>query len=261
MSNNLLFGSYSRTKTPLHTIDARVKIVCLLAVTVAAFACKEWWVLVLMALAVLGLARLASISPRQLAGAAKPTAFILLLALIFNMFAANSTVDIPLIGAFGISTAGLARGLIAVGRILILIAFALVLTTTTSSTEVADALTSILAPLEALGVPSADIAMTVSVALRFIPLVAEELLRVKDAQRIRGVKFDEGTAPERVRKWLSVLTPVVVALFRNADDLAKAMRERCYTGKGRTRFSKKLSTIDIVVLVAFVALCVLACLV
>lgn len=256
MNNAAFFGTYSSRKTPIHTMDARVKIICLLLATITIFAVKQPWMLVVIALAILALSHVAAITPKQLVAAAKPGFFILALSLICNMFAADGTADLVLVGQFGITLAGLLRGVIAVSRILLLVALALVMTSTTSSTEIADALAGLLAPLEKLGLPVADVAMTVSIALRFIPLTAEELVRIRDAQRARGVNFDEGKLFERLRRWLSVLTPLVVALFRNADDLAKAMRERCYTGVGRTRLAKKLTRRDIVVLVVFAVACV-----
>lgn len=260
MSSSALFGSYSRVKTPLHQLDARVKIVCLLAATVAIFGAQHPLGLVLIALGIAALLYCAGITPKQLAAAVRPTIVILLISLLFNTFAVNSSTDIALIGSFGISTTGFLRGFRAVARIVMLVAFALVLTSTTSSLDIADALASILQPLEAIHVPAADIAMTVSIALRFIPLTSEEMVRIRNAQRIRGVNFDEGKITERLKKWLSVLTPLVIALFRNADDLAKSMRERCYSGSQRTRFVKHMRTLDWVALVIFVAFCVLVCL-
>lgn len=257
--SNVLLGSYQKGTTVLHKLDARVKIICLLLLTVAIFAASKPWALGVIALGILVLIRLANITLQQLKSAVKPTAFILALSLICNMFAADGTANLVLVGSFGITFTGLARGLFAVSRILVLIALALVLTTTTSSTQIAEALTSLLNPLAHFGLPVGDIAMTVSVALRFIPLVAEELVRVRDAQRIRGVRFDEGSVTERLQKWLSVLTPLVVALFRNADDLAKAMRERCYKSAGRTHFTKQLSSFDIVSLVVVALLCIAVC--
>lgn len=259
--SKVLLGSYRNLDTPLHRLDARTKVVCLVLATIAVFATRSPLFLVLIAAGILVLAHLARITPAQLASAVKPALFILALSLVCNMFVADGTADVVLVSNFGLTWAGLVRGVLAVSRLLILIALALVLTATTSSTQVADAFTSLLAPLGKLGIPVGDIAMTISVALRFIPLTAEELVRVRDAQRVRGVKFDEGSIPERLSKWLSVLTPLVVALFRNADDLAKAMRERCYTSFGRTQFKKAFTSTDIVVVIGAVGLCVLAFLV
>ena len=255
-----LLGSYHPADTPLHRLDARVKLACLLAVTVTLFAARGALALAAMAAAVLAAAHLGGLSTRELAQGLRPTAVILAFSLLANAFVADGTASLTLVGPLGISYPGLARGALAVGRIAVLVFAALVLSATTSSTAVADALTSLMAPLGRLGVPVGDIAMTVSIALRFIPLTAEELVRIRDAQRARGVDFAQGSVPARVRRWLSVLAPLVVALFRRADDLADAMRERCYRGEGRTRLARRLRPVDGAVLALGLAACVAACL-
>lgn len=253
-----LLGAYRAAETPLHHLDARVKLACLLAVTVALFAASSPVTLAAMAAAVLAAAHLGGLSARELAQGLRPTAVILAFSLLANAFVADGTASLTLVGPLGISYPGLARGALAVGRIAVLVFAALVLSATTSSTAVADALTSLMAPLGRLGVPVGDIAMTVSIALRFIPLTAEELVRIRDAQRARGVDFAQGSVPARVRRWLSVLAPLVVALFRRADDLAQAMAERCYRGRGRTRLTRPMRPSDLLVLAA-VAIGCLVC--
>lgn len=253
-----LLGSYRPADTPLHRLDARVKLACLLAVTVALFAAHGTLALAAMAVAVLAAAHLGGLSARELAQGLRPTSVILAFSLLANAFVADGTASLTLVGPLGISYPGLARGALAVGRIAVLVFAALVLSATTSSTAVADALTSLMAPLSRLGVPVGDIAMTVSIALRFIPLTAEELVRIRDAQRARGVDFAQGSVPARVRRWLSVLVPLVVALFRRADDLAQAMAERCYRGRGRTRLTRPMRPSDLLVLAA-VAIGCLVC--
>lgn len=253
-----LLGSYHPADTPLHRLDARVKLACLLAVTVTLFAARGALALAAMAVAVLAAAHLGGLSARELAQGLRPTAVILAFSLLANAFVADGTASLTLVGPLGISYPGLARGALAVGRIAVLVFAALVLSATTSSTAVADALTSLMAPLGRLGVPVGDIAMTVSIALRFIPLTAEELVRIRDAQRARGVDFAQGSVPVRVRRWLSVLAPLVVALFRRADDLAQAMAERCYRGRGRTRLTHPMRPSDLLVL-AVVAIGCLVC--
>lgn len=253
-----LLGAYRAAETPLHHLDARVKLACLLAVTVALFAASSPVALAAMAAAVLAAAHLGGLSARELAQGLRPTAVILAFSLLANAFVADGTASLTLVGPLGISYPGLARGALAVGRIAVLVFAALVLSATTSSTAVADALTSLMAPLGRLGVPVGDIAMTVSIALRFIPLTAEELVRIRDAQRARGVDFAQGSVPARVRRWLSVLAPLVVALFRRADDLAQAMAERCYRGRDRTRLTRPMRPSDLLVLAA-VAIGCLVC--
>ena len=251
-----LLGAYHAADTPLHRLDARVKLACLLAVTVALFAAHNPAALAAMAAAVLVAARLGGLTARELAQGLRPAAIILAFSLLANAFVADGTGDLALAGPLGVSYAGLARGAIAVSRIAVLVFAALVLSATTSSTAVADALASAMAPLERLGVPTGDIAMTVSIALRFIPLTAEELVRIRDAQRARGVDFSAGPVTMRVARWLSVLAPLVVALFRRADDLAQAMAERCYRGRGRTRLVRPLRPSDLLVLAAVIIGCI-----
>lgn len=255
-----LLGAYRAAETPLHHLDARVKLACLLAVTVALFAASSPVTLAAMAAAVLAAAHLGGLSGRELAQGLRPTAVILAFSLLANAFVADGTASLTLVGPLGISYPGLARGALAVGRIAVLVFAALVLSATTSSTAVADALTSLMAPLGRLGVPVGDIAMTVSIALRFIPLTAEELVRIRDAQRARGVDFAQGSVSARVRRWLSVLAPLVVALFRRADDLAQAMAERCYRGRGRTRLTRPMRPSDLLVLAAMAIGCLVCAL-
>lgn len=261
MNSRAFFGSYHASITPLHALDARVKIICLLVATIALFAVSSPLALLGFICASIILALLAGITLKQMLGALKPTAIILLFSLLANAFVVDGTADIVIAGSFGVTFVGALRGACAVGRIFALVVFSLILSATTSSTEIADAFTSVLAPLGIFGLPVGDIAMTISVALRFIPLTAEEFLRIRDAQRARGVRFDEGGLITRLKLWLSVLTPLVVALFRRSDDLAQAMRERCYQGRGRTRFTKKLKARDTAILIVFCLACIGACLI
>ena len=260
MNGNVLLGSYVAADTALHRLDARVKLVCLLAATVALFVTRQPAALALMAVVVVALARVGGVGARALASALKPTLLILAFSLLANALVLDGTADVALVGPVGLSLPGVLRGTVAVGRIVVLVGASLVVCATTSSTAVADALASLLSPLGVVGVPVGDLAMTVSVTLRFIPLTSEELARIRDAQRARGVDFSSGSPVVRVRRWLSVLTPLVVALLCRADDLALAMRERCYRGRGRTRLVRRLRPADVAVLVVWVAACVAACL-
>ena len=139
----------------------------------------------------------------------------------------------------------------------------LTVTYTTTSTELTDALGFFLRPLKRLGVPTDDIAMVFSLALRFIPVTAEEFGRVHDAQWARGASFAEGSLWERLRAWQTVLIPLFVGLFRRADSLAVAMDARCYgapdverTSLAPRAFSGRSGLVLAVGLLACVALAV-----
>ena len=259
MRTSTLLGSYVPGRTPVHSLDARVKLLALVALAIVLFASEVPCGLVLPAIAVIVGAFLADLSAHDILRALRPSALLLAFGLLACAFVADGTADVVLVGRFGISCQGATRGLFAAVRIVVLIAGSLVMTSTTTPSEVADALSSLMAPLGTLGLPVGDLAMLTSVALRFIPLAAEELVRIRDAQRARGVDFAEGSPIMRVRRWLSVLTPLVVALFRRAEDLADAMRERGYRGHGRTRLARSVRLTDIVVLIIVLAATFAAC--
>ena len=260
MASRRTFGSYVARDTPVHRLDARVKLALLLAATVALFVTPRPLALAGIGAAAVAAGGIAGLGARDLVSALRPTVVILAFSLLANAVSVDGAGDVTLWGPVGVSGAGAVRGAMAVGRIVVLVALSVVLCATTSSTAVADALAALLAPLGRLGLPAGDVAMTMSVALRFIPLAMEEFSRIHDAQRARGADFAHGPVVARVRRWLAVLTPLVVALFRRADDLADAMRERCYRGEGRTRLARPLRPADVAVLLAGLAACAAACL-
>ena len=257
---NVLFGSYIPKKSPIHGLDARVKLVCLAAVSVAALATNNAVALAAIALATLACGHVAGVPARAYARAAKPAAFLLVFGLLMNMLVPASSADVAL-GPIGLSVAGFVRGLWVVARMLTVIAASLVFCASTTSTEIAEGLASLLSPLGRLGLPVGDVSMTISLVLRFVPMAAEELGRIHEAQLARGTRLAEGGVLVRLRRSASMLVPLVVALFRRADELAGAMRERGWGSAERTRLSRKLAMPDIMVCVACLAACIIACLV
>ena len=125
------------------------------------------------------------------------------------------------------------------------------------STQMAEALASLLSPLSRVGVPVGGMASSASIALRFIPLTVEEVDRIRCAQRVRGARLDEGGALVRLRGWGQVLVPLIVSLLRRADELGAAMADRCYTGE-QTPIAGPLATRDWVALGAGVVWAVVA---
>ena len=147
-------------------------------------------------------------------------------------------------------------------RLVILFASASALTFTTSPVALTDGLEALLRPLEGAGVPANEIAMMMSIALRFIPTFAEEAEKIKMAQTARGADFTSGNLITRAKAMIPVLIPLFVGAFRRADDLATAMEARCYRGgKGRTRLKKlmfgKGDALSLVIFVLFAAAMIL----
>lgn len=224
-------GAYVPAATPVHALDARVKLVLLLLATAAAFSARSAAGLALVGA---GLALALAASRTSLATVllgVRPAALVLGFSLVANA--------VVLVGQPGLSAAGLARGATAVVRVVLVVGYALVLSATTMAPAVADALSALLSPLGRLGVPVGSLSMMVSVALRFIPLTTEEVGRIRCAQAARGARLDEGGVVRRLRGWGQVLVPLLVGLFRRADELASAMEDRCYAG-GQTSLAAPL---------------------
>lgn len=258
MRGALPLGTYVERRGPIHAIDARVKVLLLLLTTIIVFARPTALVIGACCIGLAVLLAISGVSANSMVRAVKPTVVILVFVLVANLFVFDGSGDIVILHGFGMSLAGLERGFWAVVRIIMLIGIALVVSATTTSTELSDAVVWLLGPLGALGVPVGDVAMVLAIALRFIPICATEFDRIVSAQRARGRDFGEGGMIDRVKAWGSVLVPVVVALFGHADRLADAMRDRCYQGRGRTSMAEALGRVDIAVLACGCALFVIA---
>lgn len=219
--------------SPLGRIDARVKIVLLLIATVAVFAAHAPWALAFWAVLAAAALAASGASPKGLVRTLRPVAVLLVFIVCANLVSCDGSGDIALMGPVWLSTAGAARAGGAVARIVLLVCLALAVSSSTTPTALAEGCVRLMRPLARAGVPVGDVGLMLSMALRFIPLVSEEVQRIRLAQTARGAAFDEGSVLRRVRAWASVLTPVVVGLFRRADRVAESMDARLYGSSAR----------------------------
>lgn len=212
----------------LSRADARIKIALLLAVAIGLFVLFDpvhivvWFALLAVCLAA------ARMSPLTIVRGMRPVCIVLALTVMANLVSCDGHGAIPIIGVVGLDPAGGMRGLIAALRIVLLVGFSLSVAVTTTATQLSDACVRLLKPLSLLGVPVSSIGLALSLALRCIPLVANELARIRTAQLARGARFDEGGMVRRIRVWGSVFMPLVAGLFYRADRLGDAMTARCY---------------------------------
>ena len=239
--------------TPIHRLDARVKLVLLLAYSVTLFFVHTWTGLGACVAACLAAMLVAKIPPARMFSLLVPVYVILAFTLVFNSFAFDiahvaagfgagdvsagvlaGVSPVPLIGSFGFVPEGFARGAFYALRIVFLIAATSLLTYTTPLIDIVDAVRSLLRPLARLKVPVEDVAVVCALTIRFIPSTVEEAERIMKAQRARGLRFDEGSLLTRAKAWVPIITPLFINLFRRADTLACAMDARCYTGAART---------------------------
>ncbi len=252
MSIAVPFGQYVPVESFVHRLEPRAKMGLVLVFTLTVFSVSVWYGLAAAA-ALVGVAVASSRVPPRLAfrGLRAVSLILAFTLLAHGLRWQPATVSLVRIGPLAVDGPGLATGLFFATRIVLLVVGTSLLTLTTTPVGLTDALEKILRPLSRLGFPSGDVAMMLTVALRFIPTTAEEAERVILAQTARGARFDQGGPLTRARAYVPVLVPMFVALFRRADELATAMEARCYRGgAGRTRLIEtRMTHVDWLVLV------------
>lgn len=277
MAQALAFGTYIPGTSPVHALNAQVKIILACVFSIAVFFVESWSGLLIVTAFVAMLYMMAHVPVTKAARGLIPIIFILVFTIVVHAFSISLgsaaapglsqagslglTQQWVLFGSFGITLDGLARGLFFALRIVLLVLICSLLTFTSSMMELTDAMLRIFGPLRRFGVPVDDIAMMISIALRFIPTTAREAQMIQLAQKARCANFDDGNLFVRLKAWIPVFIPLFVRLFRRADDLADAMDARCYAGGRRTRMNvATLSGADVATLiigiVAIVVLCV-----
>lgn len=240
MAIPLPFGNYLSRDTPVHRIDTRIKLLLVTLYVFALFACQTWVGLLVALLTLVSMFAVAQVPARIALRGLRPILFILLFTLLANGLtfgagaADGSASSIALIGSFGIRPLGFLKGLYFALRISLLVLATALLTYTSSVVSLTEAISRLLAPLAILRIPVDDLAMVLSIALRFIPLTASEAEKLMVAQSARGASFNQGGPIKRIKAWLPVMIPLFVSLFRRADYLAMAMESRCYVSRGRT---------------------------
>lgn len=236
------FGQYVPVESPVHALDARVKMGLVAAFTVALFVVRGFAGLAAIALLVAAAVALSRVPWRLVLRGVRAVMLILVITLVAHALRWNpATVSLVRVGPLAVDGEGLRTGLFFAVRIVVLVVGTSLLTLTTSPVALTDGLERVMRPLEYLRFPAGEVAMMLTIALRFIPTTAQEAEKIIVAQTARGARFDEGGPIRRARAFAPVLVPLFVNLFRRADELATAMESRCYRGgTGRTRLHEPL---------------------
>lgn len=237
MSTPVPFGQYVPLDSPVHELEPRAKMGLVVAYTVLLFSVDGFWGLALGALLVATAIGVSKVPPSIVLRGLKAVVFMLVFTLLAHALRWNSpTVALLRVGPLSVDPVGMVTGLFFALRIVLLVVGTSLLTLTTTPVALTDALERLMRPLAWVRVPVAELAMMLTVALRFIPTTAEEAEKIIVAQTARGARFDRGGPVTRVKAYMPVLVPLFVNLFRRADELAVAMESRCYRGgEGRTR--------------------------
>ena len=232
---DITLGQYFPGSSPIHRLDPRFKLLGLVCYIVALFL-ANWFVTYGILLAVLvAVCATSRISPKALVGGMKPVVFLLIFTALLNMFFTPGT-PIFSVWVLTLTYEGILHAFFMVVRILMLITATFLLTYTTSPLALTDGLEHLLGPLKKIRVPVHELAMIMSIALRFIPTLIEETDKIMSAQRARGADFDSGGLLKKAKALIPLLVPLFISAFRRADELATAMECRCYHGgEGRTR--------------------------
>ena len=235
MLKDITLGQYFPGDTLIHKLDPRTKLLCVILYIVALFNAKGPLTYGIM-IAVLAVCILIShVEWKALTRGLKPVYFIVAFTAIMNMFFTNGTpvADVWLVRH--ITWEGIIAAVQMVLRIVMLIMGTFLMTYTTSPIALTDGLEHLLSPLKKLRFPVHELAMMMSIALRFIPTLIEETDKIMSAQKARGADFETGSILQRAKALVPILVPLFISAFRRADELATAMECRCYHGgEGRT---------------------------
>ena len=236
MFKDITLGQYVPGDSALHKLDPRTKILLMIAYIVAVFLVKRIEVFLLIILFTIGVTLLARVNLGYLFKALKPMRILLPVMFLMNLFLIKTGTLLVEWWIIKIYSDGLKNAVFIVLRLATLVAGTSLLTLTTTPIALTDGLEKLLSPLKVIKFPAHELAMMMTIALRFIPTLIEEADKIMKAQLARGADFESGNIFKRAKAMLPILIPLFVNSFRRADELAMAMESRCYHGgEGRTR--------------------------
>lgn len=261
MISDIMLGQYLPGESVLHRLDPRSKIIAAFVFISSIFLAESYTAYAVLSAFVIGAIALGQISPRLMLRSIRPLWVILLFTLAVHVLTTSGTVIFSA-KFITITQEGLRQGCLMSLRLILLILVSSLLTFTTSPIALTDGIETLLNPFRRFGLPAHELAMMMTIALRFIPTLLEETDRIMKAQMARGADFSAGNPIRRAKSMVPLLVPLFISAFRRADELAIAMEARCYRGgESRTRMKElRHGAIDLVaylcsaLLVLFLAL-------
>ena len=256
MLKDITLGQYFPGDTLAHRLDPRTKLLATVLYIIAIFLAKGPIAYGVLILTLIVSVRISKVGARALFRGLKPVLFIIAFTAVLNLFYTPGT-GLAQFWIFHVTREGVITAIAMMLRISLLIMGTFLLTYTTSPIRLTDGLEDLLGPLKKLGVPVHELAMMMSIALRFIPTLIEETDKIMSAQRARGADFESGNLLQRAKALIPLLVPLFVSAFRRADELATAMECRCYHGgERRTKLHVlRYETRDYLTLAFYAALC------
>jgi len=241
MIKNITIGQYIPGDSFIHKLDPRTKILISILFIVNLFLVKNFAGYLVVAAFIALMVRVANLSPKYLYKGIKPVFVLIIFTAFLNMFVTKGTEETILVNfwIFRIYREGVYQAMFMTFRLIFLIMGTSILTLTTSPIELTDGIESLLKPFKRIGVPAHELAMMMSIALRFIPTLMDETDKIMKAQMARGADFESPNIIKKAKSLIPLLVPLFISSFRRAEELAMAMEARSYRGgEGRTRMKQ-----------------------
>lgn len=235
MIRDITIGQYYQTDSVIHRLDPRIKLGGTLLYIVTLFLIGNVWGYLLATLALATVIKLSKVPFGFITRGMRAIGMLLVITVVFNMFLTPGT-PIFSFWIFTLTWEGLRTAAFMGWRLCLLIIGSSLMTLTTTPNHLTDGMEKALRPLNKIGVPVHEIAMMMSISLRFIPILLEETDKIMKAQIARGADFESGNIIQKAKAMVPLLVPLFISAFRRANDLAMAMESRCYRGgEGRTK--------------------------
>ena len=236
MIRDITIGQYYPANSKIHSLDPRVKIVGTLLYLISLFTFKSIIGYVLATVFLFACVKLSKVPFKFMVRGLKPIFLLLMITVAFNLVLTPGGAVLLQIGPLKVTEQGLSTAVYMALRLIYLIIGSSLMTLTTTPNSLTDGLEKLLYPLNRIKVPVHEIAMMMSIALRFIPILLEETDKIMKAQIARGADLESGNLIQKAKAMIPILVPLFVSSFRRANDLAMAMEARCYRGgEGRTK--------------------------
>lgn len=254
MLKDITLGQYYPTNSKIHQLDPRVKLLFTFVFMAALFMVNKFYPFIIIVAFVAFLAKVSAIPVKYLVKGIKPLWVILLITFLINAMLTPGKILVQY-WIFKVTVEGLQVGCFMILRLILLVVGTSLLTLTTSPIELTEGIEKLLNPLRKIGVPAHEIAMMMTISLRFIPTLLDETDKIMKAQMARGADFESKNITERAKSLIPLLVPLFISAFRRADELAMAMESRCYRGgDGRTRMNEIVLTRSDIVYFAIASL-------
>ncbi len=262
MIRDITIGQYYPAHSKLHRLDPRVKIVCTLLFLISLFCIQNIWGYVIATIFLASIIRISKVPFKFIVKGLRPVIMLLMITVLFNLFLTKTGTVIFEAWIFKITDEGLRTAGFMTVRLIYLILGSSLMTFTTTPNALTDGIEKLLWPLRKIKLPVHEIAMMMSIALRFIPILLEETDKIMKAQIARGADIESGNIIEKAKAMIPILVPLFVSAFRRATDLAMAMEARCYRGgEGRTKMKplvyQKKDYIAYAIMIAYFVVAVL----